>query len=537
MNSWYLKDDVILEPLVCNWFAWPFLISPLTAAAYLTKKYLPMLESYIQEPLLHDEAFKNKTIRAASFIRNDSSLEFMKQHFAELKMKLKRMVELSESIDEVNRVMLDRRGMSLASIYELLPASLKGKIELVYDLNHSPSIRFVECFFYRSAYFDPKLQSIRLRQCSTQNSDFAINSPMFNNLGVVVDVQFDSYFVDLLGRSRWAPINLEELCDLVPMSVENKQKIRELFTETRPRTLDNATEDDTALRIKYFGHACLSVEYPNFTILTDPVMSAPMGGDHRPRYSYSDLPAHIDLVLITHNHQDHVVIDCLIQLRERIGTIVVPKSGGGFLQDPSLKLLFESLGFKKIVEIGEMETLHFGDLKITGVPFLGEHGEINIQSKVGFHITDDRKSILVLADSDVVDLDIYKSVHNICGDVDIVFIGLDSIGAPFRWLYSSLYSSKLDYKIGSDRRINGSNSQKALQIVDIFHPIAAFPYAMGLEPWISHITGSDTSNDNQATIEVGDFLRGCYARGIHSRELYWMDLITVPSVGNAISNL
>ena len=42
-----------------------------------------------------------------------------------------------------------------------------------------------------------------------------------------------------------------------------------------------------------------------------------------PRYTYSDLPDRIDYVVITHNHQDHVLLETLLQLRHQIGTVIV----------------------------------------------------------------------------------------------------------------------------------------------------------------------------------------------------------------------
>ena len=66
----------------------------------------------------------------------------------------------------------------------------------------------------------------------------------------------------------------------------------------------------------------------------------------------------------------------------KIGQIIVPRNNGGELQDPSLKLAFEKIGFSNVIEINEMETVHFSSCAITGIPFLGEHCDLNIQSKI-----------------------------------------------------------------------------------------------------------------------------------------------------------
>ena len=66
------------------------------------------------------------------------------------------------------------------------------------------------------------------------------------------------------------------------------------------------------------------------SILLDPVLSYTYDSDIS-RYTYEDLPDVIDYVLITHNHQDHILFETLLQLRHRIRHIVVPRNGGGAL--------------------------------------------------------------------------------------------------------------------------------------------------------------------------------------------------------------
>lgn len=68
-----------------------------------------------------------------------------------------------------------------------------------------------------------------------------------------------------------------------------------------------------ALRITWIGHATALVEFPNLTLLTDPVFSdraspVSFAGPKRvlpPALALHELPA-VDLVLISHNHYDHL---------------------------------------------------------------------------------------------------------------------------------------------------------------------------------------------------------------------------------------
>src|SRR5208282_3691093 len=134
-------------------------------------------------------------------------------------------------------------------------------------------------------------------------------------------------------------------------------------------------------RWRYFGHACILLETRNVSVLMDPVLSYTYE-NHISRYTYEDLPDIIDYVLITHNHQDHILFETLLQLRPKIRHILVPRCGGGRLQDPSVKLMLEACGFKNVVEVGEMEKVTEDKLAITGIPFFGEHADLDIRSKL-----------------------------------------------------------------------------------------------------------------------------------------------------------
>src|SRR5439155_20965184 len=115
--------------------------------------------------------------------------------------------------------------------------------------------------------------------------------------------------------------------------------------------------------------------------LSDPVLSYTYESDVS-RYTYLDLPDVIDYVVISHNHQDHILFETMLQLRHKIRNIIVPRSGGGNLQDPSLKLLLQNVGFKNVIELDELGCIPIENGSITGIPFLGEHADLNIRTKL-----------------------------------------------------------------------------------------------------------------------------------------------------------
>ncbi len=58
--------------------------------------------------------------------------------------------------------------------------------------------------------------------------------------------------------------------------------------------------------------------------------------------------------------------------------MVFPASQKGSLADPSIRLILEHTGFKSLIELGEIQTHTFEDGEIMGLPFLGEHCDLNI---------------------------------------------------------------------------------------------------------------------------------------------------------------
>ena len=82
------------------------------------------------------------------------------------------------------------------------------------------------------------------------------------------------------------------------------------------------------------GHASLLIQVPGLNILTDPVWSqrvSPLSfvGPQRvnaPGIAFADLPK-IDVVLVTHNHYDHLDLATLARLRQAHDPLVVTPLG------------------------------------------------------------------------------------------------------------------------------------------------------------------------------------------------------------------
>src|SRR5258708_1186251 len=64
----YLKPNVVLEPLVDQWYAWSHLISPATAAMNILDRHVTIMESYLSAPDIHAQAVSNPKMRGGPFM-------------------------------------------------------------------------------------------------------------------------------------------------------------------------------------------------------------------------------------------------------------------------------------------------------------------------------------------------------------------------------------------------------------------------------------------------------------------------------------
>ena len=277
--------------------------------------------------------------------------------------------------------------------------------------------------------------------------------------------------------------------------------------------------DGKGARWRYFGHACILVEAGGSSILSDPVLSYTYENNIS-RYTYEDLPEVIDCVLITHNHQDHLLFETLLQLRSKIRTIVVPKNAGGALQDPSMKLILQQCGFKNIVELEEMDEAQFGPLGLTALPFLGEHGDLDIRTKLAYLVRVNGHSLLFAADSCNISPEMYAHVHRETGDVDVVFLGMECAGAPMSWLYGPLMTGKIERAQDQSRRLAGSNFERALDIVERFHCKELYVYAMGQEPWLNYVMSVKYTPESHPIVQSDKLLEACRQKGIIAERLF-----------------
>jgi L-ascorbate metabolism protein UlaG (beta-lactamase superfamily) len=519
-EKFYLRQNIEVEPLIDHWYAWPHLIPPATAARNITERHLKIMDSYISNPQIHANAVKNPKMLGGPFIDHGGKrVDEIRALRDKIRKERAHLLELSSAIAALDAMLRESaKGHSLQSLYAKVPEILRGYVELVYDLNNSPSFRLVEPLLYRSRYYDRSQQSLFLSVIQNDARPFVLSTPRLESEGTLpLHHPFDHELVDFLFQLKNRPQPWEVIKDTLELPNEQDElAISFLTTEGPPRY---AAYEGQGVRWRYFGHACILIESNGVSMLFDPVLSYTYENDIS-RYTYLDLPDTIDYVLITHNHQDHVLFETLLQIRHKVKNVIVPRNSGGHLQDPSLKLLLENCGFKNVIEISEMQEIQDRNIRITGLPFFGEHADLDILSKMAWLVRIGSNTLLFAADSCNIEPELYKHIHREVGDVDALFLGMECDGAPLSWLYGPLLTQRIDRSMDESRRLAGSNFEQGMSIIDLFHCREAYVYAMGQEPWLNYIMSIKYTADSRPIVESNRLIQACRERGIIAERLF-----------------
>ncbi len=516
----YLKPNVVIEPLVDKWYAWSHLISPATAAMNIAGRHLEIMQSYLLAPHIHVQAVKNPKMRGGPFmdipVNRVADVKALQQATLQNLLPL----QFAKAVKELDKMLqAEASGSGLEPLYEKVPPLLKGYVELIYDRNNHPGFRFFESLLYKSGFYNKASQSVALWITDNDQRPFVLSTPRLEEEGVLhLDIPFDHPGIDELARMKRKPRSLDYIKQLLDITEEQLPAFSRLFTEETPAVYEKYNGD--LVRMRYFGHACILVEARGISILIDPLISYYGYHSDVEHYSDADLPDTIDYVLITHNHQDHILLETLLPLRHRIKNIVVPRTCSGKLEDPDLKLMFTNIGFNNVMAIDEMESIQDDMVSITGIPFTGEHSDLDIRTKSCYMVQVGEFKLCFLADSRVLEPALYKNISRVTGDADVLFLGMECDGAPLTWLYGPLMTARLSRDQDNSRRLAGSDCEKGMSLVDIFHPKEVYVYAMGQEPWLEFISSIKYTDQSNPIVQSDKLIRICEGRGIVSERLY-----------------
>jgi L-ascorbate metabolism protein UlaG (beta-lactamase superfamily) len=516
----YLRPSVAAQPLLHRWYAWPYLIAPHTGALNLRDRLLPIMRSYLKAPHLHAAALADPQRYGAPFLDPHGSADAdVRELLAATERSGRDRLTLADDIDALRRLLRERAtGGSLDSLYAEVPPSLRGCVELGYDLANRPSFRFFEPLLYRTPAFEPHSQLLSLTRTAARGQPFVYSSPVLPGPGRLdIELPFSCPAWDELFGARSHAAEVQGVAEQLGLDRTGAEQFAGFFTDDQPQPYQAI--DSGMVRTRYFGHATVLVETGSSAVLLDPLIGyADDGHEH---LTVADLPPRIDAVIISHFHSDHFSLETLLQLRPRVGVVLVPRASGGALQDPSLKTMLTALGFSQVRELGELDTFQIADqFEVVALPFLGEHADLDIRTKMVPLVRVLGRCFMFATDTTPIEPAVYDLVRDVIGSVDALFIGLECVGAPLSWLYGPLMESPLSREQDQGRRLKGSDAAMADRIAQQIGASYVYSYAMGLEPWLKHLTGSDFSLNTEQVRQSRLLVDLCARRGVGSELLY-----------------
>jgi L-ascorbate metabolism protein UlaG (beta-lactamase superfamily) len=517
-NARFLRPNVIIEPLVDRFYAWLHTLAPVQAAMNLAFLQVPLLDAYLESPETHIEASANPALRGGFFVNiPQSRADEIGGLLTSIRRDRADLLGFAEAVTgAVDILRQEATGYDLTPLYPKLPAELSGLVELAYDTSNQPSVRFIEPLAYQSSIYAQDRQSVQLSLETGIERPFIFSTPrLASPQALDLKIPFRHPGLEELFRARIRATTLARLREVLELDDEQAARLDGLLTDAPDLSDDRHIE--SGARVRYFGHACLVLQTPEAAIITDPWVSA--DAEAADRFTYRDLPDHIDLALISHGHQDHTVLETLLALRGRVDAVVVPRCSRGSLCDPSLALCLSHVGLP-VVEVDDFSEVGFPGGKVTATPFLGEHADLDIRAKSSYCVRMADRTIYVGADSSGIDPGLYRYVRGQVGAVDMAFLGMECAGAPLTWLYQALLTRPVSKKMSNSRTLSGSNAAQAAGIMTELGATQAYVYAMGEESWLGHIMATTYTEDSYQLQQVDQFMTWCADHGIKSDHLY-----------------
>ena len=215
-------------------------------------------------------------------------------------------------------------------------------------------------------------------------------------------------------------------------------EMRRMLRDPYPFPDDHVIPEEQALaryqassdphRLTWIGHACFLLTLGKVRVLTDPYMSpyaspVPMKTTRRlvpPAITEERLPV-VDVILVSHNHYDHLDTVSLKRLARRnpAAEVVVPLG---------LRPLLQKAGFRYITELDWYDSCSAAGLEIQALPAIHTSkrglGDTNHTLWCGFRIADGDKSAYFAGDTAYGE--VFREIGQRCGGFDI---GLVPIGA------------------------------------------------------------------------------------------------------------
>src|SRR5258706_1619956 len=228
-GSYYLKANVVAEPLVDGWYAWAHLIPPATLSRNMTERHLRIIDSYLESPETHEAAVKDPRLLGGPFMDlKERCVEDVKTLRERTLRERGHLVTLSRAIEQLDALLRQKAaGFSLEPLYSEVPEALRGYVELVYDLNNQPSFRLIEPLLYKSPYYDASLHTMALSEISGDDRPFVLSTPRLDDgASLQLRLPFASEGLDALFKMKHVPSSEEKISEALALSDHDPLRLR-----------------------------------------------------------------------------------------------------------------------------------------------------------------------------------------------------------------------------------------------------------------------------------------------------------------------
>lgn len=195
----------------------------------------------------------------------------------------------------------------------------------------------------------------------------------------------------------------------------------------------SAFDDESPLRVTWFGHSIALIELGGARFLTDPVWSERVSpytwlGPMRwypPPMALEDLPP-IDAVLISHDHYDHLDTATIQALIGRVEHFVVPLGVGAHLE-------YWGVPASQIIELDWWQDVEVAGVTLTATPARHASGRIVIDNDrtlwMGFALRSKEHAVYFSGDTGLFPE--LKDIGDRLGPFDVTMIEVGAYGADW----------------------------------------------------------------------------------------------------------
>ncbi|MFT5716094.1 MAG: hypothetical protein ACI9T7_000267, partial [Oleiphilaceae bacterium] len=95
----YLKEDVYFEPLVNQWYAWPYLIAPAALSRHLVHTHKRIMDSFVDNYQIHIMALKDPNMVGGEFLNcSEEQVDDVENLLDQIVEKNQDLIDLSAAI-------------------------------------------------------------------------------------------------------------------------------------------------------------------------------------------------------------------------------------------------------------------------------------------------------------------------------------------------------------------------------------------------------------------------------------------------------